>query len=120
MAKLLDETHDSQLNGAELRSVPLEIGYLVNEMPVATDRFLDEADEQMPSSCPLTLICLFVCPACVCCCSSAGFSLCLSWFPVYIVPGCIGPAGVCCSAVLDSSCVSGWFPVYCSWQCRSC
>ena len=22
-------------------------------------------------------------PAGVCCCSSAGFSLCLSWFPVY-------------------------------------
>ena len=70
------------------------------KIPVATDRFLGEADVQVPSSCSLTFVCLSVLlrcvaaavldsasvldgslciisvsrgPALVCCCSSTGF-----------------------------------------------
>ena len=72
------------------------------------------------------------------CCSSAGFSLCLSWFPVLLLAvevllGCVaaavldsacvsvgslciiagsrGPAGVCCYGSTGFSLCLSWFPL---------
>ena len=81
------------------------------------------------------------------CCSSAGFSLCLSWFPVLLLAvevllGCVaaavldsacvsvgslcivagsrGPAGVCCCSSARFSLCLSCFPVHCCWRWRSC
>ena len=60
----------------------------------------------------------------VCCCSSTGFRLCLSWLPVAcvsigfvcIVAGSRGLAGLsCCSSTGFRLCPI-WLPVYCCWQ----
>ena len=67
------------------------------KIPVATDRFLGEADVQVPSSCSLTFVCLSVLLRCVA--AAVLDSASVSVVSLCIISGSRDPAEVCrCSS----------------------